>query len=165
MSVFDGRPLQVNGQRLLGLNHVEVVAILKELPQHVRVVVARRRAATSPADLQYAQTRQAFFTTPTAPSAQSPAGGVVSSSTTISSDRLVKAKSEQALPVTALTAETSLNKMKSRSLEPLTSLAMWSSEPVVIELTKGDRGLGFSILDYQVRQTSGQTTEFILIFK
>lgn len=27
---------------------------------------------------------------------------------------------------------------------------MWSSEPQIIELTKGERGLGFSILDYQV---------------
>lgn len=35
------------------------------------------------------------------------------------------------------------------SLEPLTGLAMWSSEPQIIELVKGDRGLGFSILDYQ----------------
>lgn len=26
---------------------------------------------------------------------------------------------------------------------------MWSSEPQIIELVKGDRGLGFSILDYQ----------------
>lgn len=39
--------------------------------------------------------------------------------------------------------------MKSRSLEPLTGLAMWSSEPQIIELIKGERGLGFSILDYQ----------------
>lgn len=38
-----------------------------------------------------------------------------------------------------------------RSLEPLTGLAMWSSEPQIIELIKGERGLGFSILDYQVR--------------
>lgn len=36
-----------------------------------------------------------------------------------------------------------------RSLEPLTGLAMWSSEPQIIELVKGERGLGFSILDYQ----------------
>lgn len=43
-----------------------------------------------------------------------------------------------------------LGKLKSRSLEPLTGLAMWSSEAQVIELVKGDRGLGFSILDYQV---------------
>ena len=33
---------QVNGRRLLGLNHVNVVEILKELPQHVRLVCARR---------------------------------------------------------------------------------------------------------------------------
>lgn len=26
---------------------------------------------------------------------------------------------------------------------------MWSSEPQIIELVKGERGLGFSILDYQ----------------
>lgn len=38
-----------------------------------------------------------------------------------------------------------------RSLEPLTGLAMWSSEPQIIELIKGERGLGFSILDYQVK--------------
>ncbi|CAH0727304.1 unnamed protein product, partial [Brenthis ino] len=40
-------------------------------------------------------------------------------------------------------------KARSRSLEPLTGLAMWSSEPQIIELVKGERGLGFSILDYQ----------------
>lgn len=62
-------------------------------------------------------------------------------------ERLVKSKSDNALsePI----AQTNLNK-KSRSLEPLTGLAMWSNEPVVIELRKGDKGLGFSILDYQV---------------
>ena len=66
------------------------------------------------------------------------------------SDRLVKAKSEQSLPVSQVALESSLNKMKSRSLEPLSGLAMWTHEPVEIELQKGDRGLGFSILDYQV---------------
>lgn len=33
-----------------------------------------------------------------------------------------------------------------------TSLAMWESEIQDIELEKGERGLGFSILDYQVRE-------------
>lgn len=42
------------------------------------------------------------------------------------------------------------NKCIFRSLEPLTGLAMWSSDPQIIELVKGERGLGFSILDYQV---------------
>jgi hypothetical protein len=69
-------------------------------------------------------------------------------------DRLVKAKSDGSLASTTTTAtatDASFSKMKSRSHEPLTGLAMWSSEPQIIELTKGERGLGFSILDYQVR--------------
>lgn len=68
-------------------------------------------------------------------------------------DRLVKAKSDGSLASTTTTAtatDGSFSKMKSRSLEPLTGLAMWSSEPQIIELVKGERGLGFSILDYQV---------------
>ena len=39
---------------------------------------------------------------------------------------------------------------KSRSLEPLNQLATWSSTPLMVELTKGERGLGFSILDHKV---------------
>ena len=72
-------------------------------------------------------------------------------------DRLVKAKSDGSLAMTPITSIASthitseLSKLRSRSLEPLSGLAMWSSEPQLIELMKGDRGLGFSILDYQVR--------------
>lgn len=66
-------------------------------------------------------------------------------------DRLVKAKSDGSLASnTTVGTEPNLSKLRSRSLEPITGLAMWSSEPHIIELTKGDRGLGFSILDYQV---------------
>lgn len=66
-------------------------------------------------------------------------------------DRLVKAKSDGSLASTStINTDTSFSKLKSRSLEPLTGLAMWSSEPQIIELVKGERGLGFSILDYQV---------------
>ena len=64
------------------------------------------------------------------------------------------AKSEQSLMTNAVPGEPGqLNKGKSRSLEPLTKLAMWSDEPVTIQLYKGDRGLGFSILDYEVQVT------------
>lgn len=64
------------------------------------------------------------------------------------SERLVKAKSDGSL-ATSGGAGDGFSKIKSRSLEPLTGLAMWSSEPQIIELVKGERGLGFSILDYQ----------------
>jgi multiple PDZ domain protein len=73
-------------------------------------------------------------------------------------DRLVKAKSDGSLAIgiasgsmgispVVLTDDSS--RIRSRSLEPLTGLAMWSSEPLLIQLYKGERGLGFSILDYQ----------------
>jgi len=71
------------------------------------------------------------------------------------SERLIKAKSDGSLASTDKT-EVSLSKVKSRSLE-LTGLAMWSSEPHIIELFKGDRGLGFSILDYQDPMNAADT--------
>ncbi|XP_049881391.1 patj homolog [Pectinophora gossypiella] len=114
--------LEVNGHRLLGMNHLEVVSILKELSSEVCMVCARPRPAPAP-PLDLA---------PPAPT-------------------LVKAKSDGSLAGAGAEEGGSLSsgKVRSRSLEPLTGLAMWSSEPQIIELVKGERGLGFSILDYQ----------------
>lgn len=127
---------------------MEVVTILKELPQHVRVVCARKKPVTQ-SDLDYAKTRDEFFQTPVTPTAHSASGPITTDVYQHQGPGLVKAKSDLNLPVTGM--DPSLNKVRSRSLEPLTGLATWSNEPVVIELQKGDRGLGFSILDYQVR--------------
>ena len=159
--------MQVNGQSLIGLNHVEVVAILKELPQHVRIISARNKPSPLPAQPpDFLSSSYASISSPAAAAATRPAQletppmaspvlpSSVSSSQEVYSPQqaahLVKAKSDQALHISNVALASSLNKMKSRSLEPLTSLAMWSSEPQVIQLHKGDRGLGFSILDYQV---------------
>ncbi|XP_052068702.1 multiple PDZ domain protein-like isoform X7 [Mytilus californianus] len=140
--------LLVNGKRLLGLNHKEVVGILKELPQHVRLVCARR--VQQPNNEIYAQQDGQFFSSELNPGVNEMG---------FATERLVKAKSEMALAsaVDNSTVQNSLNKMKSRSLEPLSNFAMWSSEPVVIELKKGDKGLGFSILDYQDPVNPGET--------
>ncbi|XP_045510578.1 patj homolog isoform X2 [Colias croceus] len=116
--------LEVNGHRLLGMNHLEVVSILKELSSEVCMVCARPRPAPQ-LDL--------------APPAHT----------------LVKAKSDGSLAGAGAGggeeggALGAAGKVRSRSLEPLTGLAMWASEPQIIELVKGERGLGFSILDYQ----------------
>ena len=110
----------------------------------MRIICARQKQVES--DLGYAQNRDQFFQTPNIISSS---GDRTFSDQSSLTDRLVKAKSEQSLAMN-VNIGPSLNKMKSRSLEPLTGLAMWSSEPVIIELQKGDRGLGFSILDYQV---------------
>ncbi|XP_060516450.1 patj homolog [Cylas formicarius] len=129
--------LEVNGHKLLGMNHHEVVSILKELPINVCLVCGR-----SPNNL-FIQREETF-----------PERAALTRSLNNllpASDRLVKAKSDGSLASSIAVAgsDTSFSKMKSRSLEPLTGLAMWSSEPQIIELIKGERGLGFSILDYQ----------------
>lgn len=42
-----------------------------------------------------------------------------------------------------------------RGVPPMSPpLAMWEREPQVVELEKGESGLGFSILDYQVRHVT-----------
>ncbi|XP_020285620.1 uncharacterized protein LOC109855592 isoform X2 [Pseudomyrmex gracilis] len=145
--------LEVNGYRLLGINHMEVVSVLKELPIHVRMVCGRRIASQDPlCPIDTAQHQAAFQT-------RSILGGSLQNLLP-TMDRLVKAKSDGSLASTTTTAtvtDASLNKMKSRSLEPLTGLAMWSSEPQIIELVKGERGLGFSILDYQDPMNPNET--------
>jgi hypothetical protein len=53
--------VQVNGHRLLGMNHIEVVTILKDLPVNVRMVCARRPGDTAPYRLiDTSQDRAAF---------------------------------------------------------------------------------------------------------
>ncbi|XP_030385662.1 patj homolog [Scaptodrosophila lebanonensis] len=133
--------LEVNGERLLGMNHLEVVAILKELPLDVRMVCGRSK-----------NTSLLPFSDDTLKKLSNNFENLLPAT-----DRLVKAKSDGSLATAGSVADadavaaaaSSFNKLKSRSLEPLTGLAMWSSEPQIIELVKGDRGLGFSILDYQ----------------
>lgn len=166
--------LEVNGRKLLGLSHVEVVSILKDLPQSVRMVCARRQSHLLPTQLpsrpiDLNQDRAAFASRVNAlffsitrlinlmikylSIFQNILGGSLQSLIP-PGDRLVKAKSDGSLAsasVSPAAAESPLSKgYRSRSLEPVSGLATWSSEPQVIELMKGERGLGFSILDYQV---------------
>ncbi|KAG1663834.1 Patj [Nymphon striatum] len=139
--------LEVNGIKLLGLNHVDVVAILKELPMHVRMVCAR--STEVPVSSEYGYEFEDLHDT--LKQELSEIGSTHSLQKLMPmTDRLVKAKSDGSLAaVPSNVLETSFSRMKSRSLEPLTGLATWSTEPQIIELTKGDKGLGFSILDYQ----------------
>ncbi|EDW17667.1 patj homolog [Drosophila mojavensis] len=141
--------LEVNGERLLGMNHLEVVAILKELPLDVRMVCGRSKV-----------TSLLPFSDDTLKKLSNNFENLLPAT-----DRLVKAKSDGSLATAGSVADAdsvavaaaSFNKLKSRSLEPLTGLAMWSSQPQIIELVKGDRGLGFSILDYQDPLDSNDT--------
>lgn len=53
--------LEVNGYRLLGINHMEVVSVLKELPLNVRMVCGRSIASQDPLGLINAAQHQAAF--------------------------------------------------------------------------------------------------------
>uniref|UniRef100_T1INI3 Uncharacterized protein n=1 Tax=Strigamia maritima TaxID=126957 RepID=T1INI3_STRMM len=144
--------LEVNDFKLLGLNHIDVVAILKDLPTNVRLVCSRPvHLALDISSIQTSSRSGSMV--------MSSYGGSLQNLVPIT-DRLFKAKSDGSLAApTSSTdgAEVVFSKLKSRSLEPLTGLAMWSSEPQIIELNKGDRGLGFSILDYQDPMNSNET--------
>uniref|UniRef100_A0A8D8SWY8 Patj homolog n=1 Tax=Cacopsylla melanoneura TaxID=428564 RepID=A0A8D8SWY8_9HEMI len=144
--------LEVNEHRLLGMNHIAVVTILKELPVNVRMVCARSERERSGL-INTSQDKAAF-------AARNILGGSLQNLMPVM-ERLVKAKSDGSLASSCTTgsqaASSPLSKLKSRSLEPLTGLAMWSSEPQIIELTKGERGLGFSILDYQDPMNPNET--------
>ncbi|GIY22540.1 multiple PDZ domain protein [Caerostris extrusa] len=65
------------------------------------------------------------------------------------SERLIKAKSDSYL-ATRKCVTSGYHNMNRRSLEILSSLATWSSEPHFIDLVKGEEGLGFSIVEYKV---------------
>eukprot|EP00090_Calanus_glacialis_P002198 TRINITY_DN11652_c0_g1_i1.p1 TRINITY_DN11652_c0_g1~~TRINITY_DN11652_c0_g1_i1.p1 ORF type:complete len:2133 (-),score=706.92 TRINITY_DN11652_c0_g1_i1:598-6156(-) len=124
--------LEVNGKKLLGLYHSDVVSILKELPRHVRIVCARPGKGKQ-------EENKAVFGSGGPLQALQPSG-----------ERLVKAKSDGSISSNTTTENSAvLSKLKSKSLEPLTGLAMWTDEVITIELMKTERGLGFSILDYQ----------------
>lgn len=135
--------LEVNGQKLLGIRHVEVVKILKELPNAVRLVCSRKHDENRV--INTSQDREGF-------EARNILGGSLKNLLPQPEQRLLKALSDTSINTSASTAtvteETSLQKAKSRSLEA-TNLAVWSDEVEYVELKKGDRGLGFSILDYQ----------------
>ncbi|CAG0886882.1 unnamed protein product [Darwinula stevensoni] len=138
--------LEVNGKRLMGLNHMDVVAILKDLPQHVRLVCARksdelrpRLFGMKPESILENEYHDESYQGPTS-----------------SGERLIKAKSEGSIassPVSHVSDSSlkiSLSRNRSLSMDPISGVAMWNTKDVeVIELNKGEGGLGFSILDYQ----------------
>jgi len=118
--------LQVNDSVLYGHNHVEVVSVLRDSPRHVRIICAR------PCDTLHSL-RSTMALNAAVPHS------------------LFKAKSEQVLVRSPHVISSDVGVVgRSHSLEPLGGLATWGADVVTVELYKGDRGLGFSILDYQV---------------
>ena len=193
--------LEVNGRRLHGLKHFEVIRELKETPKHVRLVCARVRpefahayphasaaaagsgsgppGARVPPPLSKSKSEQE-----SSASSLNGSGAPTSVLGTAGQGQQVRRKSGAGLAGSSLAehvprkpsrtvapgidskrpSEASAGaeqapglltaSNKSRSLEPLNQLATWSSTPLLVELTKGERGLGFSILDHKVSTTT-----------
>jgi multiple PDZ domain protein len=148
--------LEVNGRRLLGTSRGECVAILKELPFYVRMVCARRKKSARRQTTDFASRPDTpdsggASDTEIVHSRNHPPNPITHLTSSIT-ERLIKAKSDGSLAIVPAIAAPSLEVgdpsklLRSRSLEPLSDLSMWSSEATVVELQKGDRGLGFSIL-------------------
>lgn len=126
--------LQVNEHKLQGIQHTAVVKILKELPNNVRVVCARGHA---PSIINTSQNLEAFESRSIVPSGHLIMQG------------LLKAQSESSLFTSSTNTNTMTDHYRSKSMEQVSGLALWCSEPVLVEIEKTERGFGFSILDYQ----------------
>ncbi|CAF4866762.1 unnamed protein product [Pieris macdunnoughi] len=131
--------LEANQYRLHGLTHTEVVNILKQLPNRVRLVCARSSIDSGPRPvINLSQDREGF-------EARKIISGSLNNLTT-----LVKAQSDSSINTSSTATLTNpTESKKSKSLECVSGLAMWQSKEDIVELVKGDQGLGFSILDYQ----------------
>lgn len=128
--------LQVNEHKLTNLRHTDVVKILKELPNNVRVVCARGHP---PSIINTSQNFEAFESRSIIPSGHLILQG------------LLKAQSESSLFTSSTNTNTNTitDQHRSKSMEQVSGLALWSSEAIFIDIEKTDRGFGFSILDYQ----------------
>ncbi|CAH2058334.1 unnamed protein product, partial [Iphiclides podalirius] len=139
--------LEVNGWKVLGSHHVEVVTRLRAVTSPVLLVCVRKRQEENINHNEGSFAKSALV------------GGSLQDLLT-PPQRLIKAKSESSVAslcsaATVVSAGhdhdefcSDLERNRSRSLEPLSGLAMWSDHVEYIQLQKEDRGLGFSILDY-----------------
>lgn len=124
--------LQVNEQILCSLPHADILQILKEIPDEVKLICARKR--------EMIPTKQMASKIIESLDVRSSAGHCVLQG-------LLKAQSESSLFTS--TATLLVDQFRSRSVEQVSGLALWSNEPVYIDIEKTERGFGFSILDYQ----------------
>ncbi len=134
--------LKVNNQILYGKNHIHVIEILKRVKHQVKIVCARRKTS---------QINETNILN-NIPNHHNRSRSISFGKT---AEIVVKAKSlgtldSTNLSINLLSSSPRITKQfKSRSLEVISNLALWSTSIINIELYKSDNGLGFSVLDYQ----------------
>lgn len=126
--------LEVNGIPLIGETHKEVVSILKQQPVHVCLVCSRVIPPTG------------------AESDNDDENGIHLTLKELLAE--FNDKLDHGCVIPCPTAED----ITKRGVPPMSPpLAMWEREAVVVELEKGEAGLGFSILDYQDPEDAAKT--------
>ena len=162
----------MNGDQLLGLNHVDVVKTLKELPMHVRIVCARHPHPVFPE-------KKASDVPQSAPTVEEviPDANIQEEVFTASELNLQESLpfpevelAGAALAVHSGGGDDGVDRASPMSRDSIGSLAVWDDELHTVDLIKGDQGLGFSILDYQVKiliilQTRHGCLAFILFLQ
>ncbi|XP_068583086.1 multiple PDZ domain protein isoform X2 [Cebidichthys violaceus] len=133
--IFTGdQILEVNGIPLIGETHKEVVNILKELPKHVCLVCSHIVPPAIP-DSDEEEDDDVHLT--------------LKELLAEFNDKL-----DQGCVIPCPTAED----ITKRGVPPMSPpLAMWERDAQVVELEKGESGLGFSILDYQDPEDATKT--------
>lgn len=131
--------LQVNEHKLQGLRHTEVVKIIKNLPEKVKIVCARGKSAREV--INTSQNPEAFEARSIL------ANSLVQSLCMPPGTLTTKALSESSLYTSSTATITDLQ--KSKSMENVSGLALWTEEVTFVNLEKTEKGFGFSILDYQ----------------
>ncbi|CAJ0565111.1 unnamed protein product, partial [Mesorhabditis spiculigera] len=145
------------GDELLQVNHVHVYG-----ESHVTVRDALARAVSANAPVTLVIARKAETISMWMPSGDAPLGSLPQCYPLLASasQQVTKAKSDPCLPSCSRQPDDSNvdeeyeprasgSRMRARSLEPLTGLAVWECVPVVVWLHKDSRGLGFSVADYK----------------
>lgn len=130
--------LQVNEHKLQGLRHTEVVKIIKNLPEKVKIVCARGNSAREV--INTSQNPEAF-------EARSILAQSLVQSLCMPGTLTTKALSESSLYTSSTATMTDMQ--KSKSMENVSGLALWTDEITYVSLEKTEKGFGFSILDYQ----------------
>lgn len=130
--------LQVNEHKLQGLRHTEVVKIIKNLPEKVKIVCSRGNSAREV--INTSQNPEAF-------QERSILAQSLVQSLCMPGALTTKALSESSLYTSSTATMTDLQ--KSKSMENVSGLALWTDEVTFVHLEKTEKGFGFSILDYQ----------------
>uniref|UniRef100_A0A9J7YVP7 PATJ crumbs cell polarity complex component n=1 Tax=Cyprinus carpio carpio TaxID=630221 RepID=A0A9J7YVP7_CYPCA len=134
--------LEVNGVQLYGKSRREAVAFLREVPPPFTLVCCRRLAEEGN---EYHPESEEWHSSSPSASLQEQARQVTAV------EREVKDAEEPLEPSSPETEQMDEEKddKEEEEEEDEVELALWSPNVQVLELEKGERGLGFSILDYQ----------------